>query len=157
MTLKSYPSSELKKRGIYAQKAAKIQRSETADERVSAPALDAIKPDYDTLQYNYTVFSPYIGASDEVDRLWANLFNGHSILSFYPARHLVTFPPVFHTRTWRLIRRLVGVFSIGEDTLDRVGASRRNVRLPEESGGGYMAYLEIFHLLHCVVSKYTFL
>ena len=156
MTLKPYLSSKLKKRGIYAQKAARIQRSETADKRVSAPALDAIKPDYDTLQYNYTVFSRYVGASDEVDRLWANLFNGHSILSLYLARHLVTFP-VLYTRTWRLIRRLVGVFSIGEDTLDRVGASRRNVRLPEESGGGYMAYLEIFHLLHCVVSKYTFL
>ena len=52
---------------------------------------------------------------------------------------------------------LVGTFSVDEETLDRVGASRRNVKLPEESGGGYMAYLEIFHLLHCVVSKYAFL
>ena len=45
----------------------------------------------------------------------------------------------------------VGVFSIDQDALNRVGGWKHSVKLPEESGGGYMAYLEVFHLLHCVV------
>ena len=42
--------------------------------------------------------------------------------------------------------------SISDDTLRMIGASEDSARLPEESGGGYMGSLEVFHQLHCVVS-----
>ena len=45
----------------------------------------------------------------------------------------------------------VGVMSISQDTLERIGAPKSSVRLPDESGGGYMGALEVFHQLHCVV------
>ena len=41
-------------------------------------------------------------------------------------------------------------FSISHETLLRIGASEDAVRLPPESGGGYMAALEAVHQLHCV-------
>ena len=93
--LKPYGSSKLKQRGIDVQRAARIQRSRTADEGAIAPAFDAIKPDYDTLQYNRTAFSRYIGANDEVDRLWANLFNGHSILFLSLVPYFTVFPILY--------------------------------------------------------------
>ncbi len=47
----------------------------------------------------------------------------------------------------------VGVISISHDTLKRIGGSEDSVKLPPESGGGYMGALEIVHQLHCVVSS----
>lgn len=78
---------------------------------------------------------------------------------FFFTESILCFPLLSVICFWkktRLIRASVGVFSIDENTLDRVGGSKDSVKLPEESGGGYMAYLEIFHLLHCVVSKFLF-
>lgn len=43
--------------------------------------------------------------------------------------------------------------SISHDTLKRIGGSEDSIKLPPESGGGYMGALEIFHQLHCVVSS----
>ena len=38
------------------------------------------------------------------------------------------------------------------DTLKRIGASEDSIKLPLESGGGYMGALGIAYQLHCVVS-----
>ena len=46
--------------------------------------------------------------------------------------------------------------SISHDTLRKIGASEDSIRLPPESGGGYMGALEVFHQIHCVVgTKYS--
>lgn len=42
--------------------------------------------------------------------------------------------------------------SISEETKIAIDASDGAVRLPEESGGGYMAMLMFVHELHCIVS-----
>ena len=47
---------------------------------------------------------------------------------------------------------IVGVMSISQETLDRIDHSPESVRLPPESGGGFMGSLEVFHQIHCVVS-----
>ncbi len=38
-------------------------------------------------------------------------------------------------------------------TLNRPTDLKKYHKLPEESGGGYLAMLEVFHLLHCLVSR----
>lgn len=46
-----------------------------------------------------------------------------------------------------------GVFSVGEETLQLLNVTSENsVRLPAVQGGGYIASLEMFHQLHCLVS-----
>lgn len=45
-----------------------------------------------------------------------------------------------------------GAFSISHDELLKIGAPESSVKLPPDSGGGYMAWLEVFHQLHCLVS-----
>ena len=50
------------------------------DDKGIAPAFEAIKPDYDSFNFNYSAFSPYVGANDEVDKLWADLFRGNAQL-----------------------------------------------------------------------------
>ncbi|KAI1376971.1 hypothetical protein F4677DRAFT_416948 [Hypoxylon crocopeplum] len=42
------------------------------------------------------------------------------------------------------------MMSLSEEELARVGGSPDSVRLPLESGGGYMAYLSSHHQLHCL-------
>ena len=42
--------------------------------------------------------------------------------------------------------------SISEGDLKKLNASVHSVKLPEESGGGYMALLEFVHDVHCVVN-----
>jgi hypothetical protein len=42
------------------------------------------------------------------------------------------------------------MMSLSEEELKQVGASPDSVRLPPESGGGYLAYLSSHHLLHCL-------
>ena len=49
----------------------------------------------------------------------------------------------------------MGFIPISHDTLKRIGASEDSIKLPPESGGGYMGMLEIVHQLHCVVSSDT--
>jgi hypothetical protein len=37
--------------------------------------------------------------------------------------------------------------------LNRPTDLKKYHKLPEEKGGGYLAMLEVFHLLHCLVSQ----
>ena len=47
----------------------------------------------------------------------------------------------------------VGLFAISEGELRKTGASKASVRLPPQSGGEYVGYLNAFHNLHCLVSR----
>lgn len=50
------------------------------------------------------------------------------------------------------MRHLGSIFSINHETLRRLQAPESAVKLPESSGGGYMAVFEYVHYLHCLVS-----
>ncbi|KAI9711040.1 MAG: hypothetical protein M1820_002478 [Bogoriella megaspora] len=56
-------------------------------------------------------------------------------------------------RQWRDLLR-VGKIAISENELQKVGAPAHSVQLPPESGGGYLAYLEGHHHLHCLYLLY---
>jgi len=50
---------------------------------------------------------------------------------------------------------LGGNFPIEEDAMHRINKTQHleyAVKFPEETGGGYVAGLEMFHQMHCVVS-----
>ncbi|MCJ1451359.1 hypothetical protein MMC28_001695 [Mycoblastus sanguinarius] len=88
-----------------------------------SPAFEIVHDDYDTWRFNGTFRfnSPYKGPpSPSVDAAWDEISSG------------------------------VGVMSISHDTLRKIGASEDSIRLPPESGGGYMGALEVFHQIHCV-------
>ena len=40
---------------------------------------------------------------------------------------------------------------LSDEVMEKIGHSKDSVRLPPESGGGYMANLEVHHQIHCVV------
>lgn len=42
--------------------------------------------------------------------------------------------------------------SIPEETFEKLNVSKHSVKVPEDRGGGRLAYSEVIHLLHCVVS-----
>ena len=44
-----------------------------------------------------------------------------------------------------------GAISISREELVKIGGSEASVKLPPESGGGYMGWLEIYHQIHCLV------
>lgn len=45
-----------------------------------------------------------------------------------------------------------GVFNVPEEEIAKIGKlTNSTVRLPEESGGQYMASIEAVHQLHCLV------
>ncbi|ATZ56076.1 hypothetical protein BCIN_12g06100 [Botrytis cinerea B05.10] len=44
----------------------------------------------------------------------------------------------------------VGAMSISEETRQKINASDGSVRLPKESGGGFMAMTEFVHEMHCI-------
>lgn len=44
----------------------------------------------------------------------------------------------------------VGIMSVTDEDMDKIGHSKDSVRLPPESGGGFMGSLEVNHQLHCV-------
>lgn len=51
-----------------------------------------------------------------------------------------------------------GNFPVDEDVMHRINKTENleyAVRFPEETGGGYVAGLEMFHQMHCVVSWTT--
>ncbi|KAM7223007.1 protein of unknown function (DUF3328) domain containing protein [Rhypophila decipiens] len=50
---------------------------------------------------------------------------------------------------WTSLLR-VGFMGLTDEELEKVGAPTNSVRLPAESGGGYMAYLASHHHLHCL-------
>jgi hypothetical protein len=66
-----------------------------------------------------------------VSTLYDNVFSRYS-------RHMLT--NIFQ----------VGMMNLSEEELVQVGGSPDSVRLPSESGGGYLAYLSSHHMLHCL-------
>jgi hypothetical protein len=55
-----------------------------------------------------------------------------------------------------MVRIGVPALRVYEDelqTLNRSRGTKNYHRLPEDTGGGYLAMLEVFHLLHCLVSN----
>lgn len=44
------------------------------------------------------------------------------------------------------------MMSIPEELFEKLNVSKNSVKAPEESGGGRLAYIEVLHQLHCVVS-----
>ncbi|TVY34337.1 Cyclochlorotine biosynthesis protein [Lachnellula subtilissima] len=87
-----------------------------------SPVLGSISDDYQDIRFNSTVFggSPYTGMPS----------------------------PERDNRWYDLMSD--GAFSISHDELMKVGAPESSVKLPPDSGGGYMAWLEVFHQLHCL-------
>jgi len=51
---------------------------------------------------------------------------------------------------------IVGAMIVTEDTITKINASIASVKVPPEIGDGYIAHLEFYHQLHCVVSLYLF-
>lgn len=51
-------------------------------------------------------------------------------------------------------RNAVGPMSISETELREINPPQWPVRLPEESGGGYMGLVEFVHQIHCLVSPF---
>jgi hypothetical protein len=54
-----------------------------------------------------------------------------------------------------------GNFAVDEDVMHRINKSHNleyAVKFPEETGGGYVAGLEMFHQMHCVnfLRQYTY-
>ncbi|KAI0803807.1 hypothetical protein GGR55DRAFT_375066 [Xylaria sp. FL0064] len=98
-------------------------RAATKSLRLYSPALAATKPGSRVTTFNYTKWSPF------------NPDNKH--------------PMEYVEGNWTQILR-VGTFSLSEDDRCKVGLSNEAVRLPPESGGGFMAYLSSHHHLHCL-------
>ncbi|KUJ22169.1 uncharacterized protein LY89DRAFT_768471 [Mollisia scopiformis] len=90
--------------------------------KFSAPALVAVGDDYEDVRFNSTIFgsSPYIGA-----------------------------PSLEIDEHWKALIH-DGAISISYSELLKIGASNNSVLLPAARGGGYMAWLEVYHQLHCL-------
>ncbi|KAK9418792.1 putative Tat pathway signal sequence [Seiridium unicorne] len=89
-----------------------------------SPALNATKHGSRLTQFNHTKWSPFISFDTDGSLDSAN-------------------------GNWTNILRS-GMMSLSEEELKQVGGSPNSVRLPPESGGGYLAYLSSHHLLHCL-------
>ncbi|GAW23052.1 hypothetical protein ANO14919_126000 [Xylariales sp. No.14919] len=94
---------------------------------VAAPALEATKPGSRLTTLNHTAWSPFDP-------------NNKSPMEYVEGN-------------WAQILR-IGTFSLSEEDLRRVGLCDEAVRLPPESGGGFMAYLASHHHLHCLCMLY---
>ena len=104
----------------------------------AAPALEVVKDDYEIVRFisSYKSQSPYKGPpSPDVDAAWDRIIEGRCCKNDIMLSNI----------------EIVGAMSITEETLGKINASEHAVRLPDESGGGYLAVLEVFHQLHCVV------
>ena len=104
----------------------------------AAPALEVVKDDYEVVRFisSYKSQSPYKGPpSPDVDAAWDRIIEGRCCKNDIVLSNI----------------NIVGAMSITQETLDRINASEHAVKLPDESGGGYLAILEVFHQLHCVV------
>ncbi|KAI1136544.1 hypothetical protein F5Y05DRAFT_414804 [Hypoxylon sp. FL0543] len=88
-----------------------------------SPALKATKPGSRVTHLNHTKWSPFSPSGDN--------------------------PLEYVDGNWTALLR-VGMMSLNEEEVRRVGASPDAVRLPPDSGGGYMAYLASHHHLHCL-------
>ncbi|XXH01899.1 hypothetical protein Hte_008261 [Hypoxylon texense] len=88
-----------------------------------APALEATKPGSRITHLNWTKWSPF--SPDNGDSL-------HNV-----------------DGNWTALLR-VGMMGLTDEELLKTGASPDSVRLPLESGGGYLAYIADHHYLHCL-------
>ncbi|KAI1394214.1 uncharacterized protein F4822DRAFT_387477 [Hypoxylon trugodes] len=89
-----------------------------------SPALEATKPGSRVTRLNHTEWSPFSPSHDD--------------------------PLEYVDGNWTALLR-IGMMSLSEEDLHRTGASPDTaVRLPPESGGGYLAYLASHHHLHCL-------
>ncbi|KAI1381454.1 hypothetical protein F4677DRAFT_440669 [Hypoxylon crocopeplum] len=87
------------------------------------PGLEAPKPGSRLTRLNYTKWLPFNpNGGDSLDYVDSN---------------------------WTALLR-VGKMGLSDEELRRSGASPDSVRLPPESGGGYLAYLASHHYLHCL-------
>ncbi|OTA57161.1 hypothetical protein K449DRAFT_467922 [Hypoxylon sp. EC38] len=88
-----------------------------------SPALEATKPGSRVTHFNHTKWSPFSPSGGD--------------------------PLEYVDSNWTALLR-VGMMSLSEEEMRRAGVSLDAVRLPPESGGGYMAYLASHHHLHCL-------
>ncbi|KAI0397599.1 hypothetical protein F5Y17DRAFT_415087 [Xylariaceae sp. FL0594] len=88
-----------------------------------SPALQATRPGSRITRLNHTRWSPF------------NPSHGGSLEDA--------------DRNWTRILR-VGMTSLSEEDLIRIGAKPDAVKLPEESGGCYLAFTSSHHQLHCL-------
>ena len=105
-----------------------------------APALAAVSDDYQTLRFNgsFRTYSPYKGPlSPTVNAAWEELIECRS--------------PPYGSVQRTVLTSTVGLFSVSSETLRKIEAPEDPVEWPPESGGGYLAQLEISHQLHCLV------
>lgn len=81
--------------------------------------------------------------SPEIDEAWRKVSMGK-------------FATTFHEGSTVLISSLgvpgVRVYENELQVLNRSIGARKYHKLPEKNGGGFLAMLEVFHLLHCLVS-----
>ncbi|KAI0101538.1 hypothetical protein GGR51DRAFT_563438 [Nemania sp. FL0031] len=89
----------------------------------TAPALETTKPGSILTRFNYTKWSPFNpNRGDGIENVEGN---------------------------WTRLLRL-GMISFTEEELRLAGAAPDAIRLPVESGGGYLGYLASHHYTHCL-------
>ncbi|KAI0142325.1 hypothetical protein F4776DRAFT_501976 [Hypoxylon sp. NC0597] len=110
--------------GVWLFKARKDRQSSVNSNRYHYyfPALEATKPGSRFTHLNRTKWSPFSPSGGD--------------------------PLEYVDSNWTALLR-VGVVSLSEEEMRRTGASLDAVRIPPESGGGYIAYLASHHHLRC--------
>ncbi|KAI1418054.1 hypothetical protein F5Y13DRAFT_184568 [Hypoxylon sp. FL1857] len=88
-----------------------------------SPALEATRPGFRVTHFNHTKWSPFSPSGGG--------------------------PLEYVDSNWTALLR-VGIMGLTKEEVRRTGAPLDAVRLPAESGGGYMAYLASHHHLHCL-------
>ncbi|KAI1641742.1 uncharacterized protein F4817DRAFT_362837 [Daldinia loculata] len=93
---------------------------------------------------SYYYYSPALGETNPGSRV--TQFNHTKWSPFSPSSLT---PLEYVDSNWTAILR-VGMMGLSEEELRRAGGSPDSMRLPPESGGGYMVYLASHHYLHCL-------
>lgn len=109
--------------------------------RITAPGLHIFQ-DVDKVyrfDVGYNSHSSFRGPpSPERDAVWDRITHG---------KHMSINPNLANISA-------VGAMSISEETRQKINASDGSVRLPKESGGGFMAMTEFVHEMHCIVGSF---
>ncbi|MCJ1321001.1 hypothetical protein MMC15_006343 [Xylographa vitiligo] len=112
-----------------------------------SPALSSIQGGYHTVNFNDTTKFEYRGpVNEEVNARWHGLLRGMNRMFLSHRLTTLLYPIDNHL--------IVGLFAISEGELRKTGASKASVRLPSQSGGEYVDYLNAFHNLHCLVNNH---
>lgn len=112
-----------------------------SDSNTTAPALAEVGKFSQTVRFNGSLFfqSPYKGPiTPEVTKAWDEIEYCNDSFSHLSTLQLLTISPD-------------GLYGLSPETVRKMGSSEDSVRFPPEYGGGYMAFLEVFHHIHCVV------